>query len=192
MIQIKPIGSLPQTPAAKLASVNEMMLNGMFTKEEAHQLLDFPDIERANRIKNAHIDVIDMAVEKMVEEGEYIGPEPYMNLELGIKRVQAAYNLAILEDVPEERRELLRRWISQADSLLGATKPPPMGAPPMPGAQPGMGMPPGMPPGPPPGLPPGLAMPPAPGGGLPLPPAGPPGAGGPPPGLPPGIGNLPI
>ena len=193
VIQVKPIGSLPQTPAAKLASVNEMMLNGMFSKEEAHQLLDFPDIERANRIKNAHIDVIDMAVEKMVEDGEYIGPEPYMNLELGIKRVQAAYNLAILEDVPEERRELLRRWISQADSLLGATKPPPpMGAPPMPGAQPGMGMPPGLPPGPPPGLPPGLAMPPAPGGGLPLPPAGPPGAGGLPPGLPPGMGNLPI
>ena len=160
IIQVKPIGALRQTPAAKLASVTEMTMNGLFTKEEAHQLLDFPDLEKANKLKNAHIEVLDMAIERMVEDGEYFPPEPYMNLELGIVRFQQAYNLAMMEDVDEENLELLRRWISQAESLIKASQPPP----PMPAAP--AALPPGMPgelpsaPAAPPmpGLPPGIVM----------------------------------
>ena len=172
VIQIKPVGSLPQTPAAKLASVAEMHMNGFFTTEEAHQLLDFPDLEQANKMKTSYIEVIDMIIESLVEKGEYVSPEPYMNLEYAIARLQQAYNLAIIEKVPDDRMELLRRWISQANSLIEQGNKPPTvmprpgaGAPgaPLPGPMPQMpamglppGMPPGMPPGPPPMLPPGL------------------------------------
>ena len=189
VIQVKPIGSLPQTPSAKLASVNEMMLNGLFSKEEAHHLLDFPDLEKANNLKTAYIEIIDKIVEEIVENGKYVPPEIYMNLEFGIARVQQAYTLAVLDDVAHPRLELMRRWMSQANELLVQRKAP---APaPVPGAAMGLppelvgtvppGMPPrapvGMPPGPPPGLPPG---------GIPMPPGGlPPGLGaGPPPGPP--------
>ena len=165
IMQIRPVGSLPQTPAAKLASVTEMTMNGLFTKEEAHQLLDFPDLEQANKLKNAHIEVLDRCIEEMVENNNFIPPEPYLNLELGILRVQQAYNLGIIEDVPEERLELLRRWISQAETLIaqsvekqGQPLPAPAPPPDMGGLPPEMaGLPP-MPPGPPmppPGLPPG-------------------------------------
>lgn len=159
VMQIKPIGSLPQTPAAKLSSVTEMTMNGLFTKEEAHHLLDFPDLEQANRLKNAHIEVLDMAIEEIIEKNNYVSPEPYMNLEYGISRFQQAYNLAILNKVPEERLELLRRWISQAESLISLSQPPqqmpgmaPMGPPGVPA------LPQGLPPeagpaGPPQGLP---------------------------------------
>ena len=163
VMQIKPIGSLPQTPAAKLASVTEMTMNGLFSKEEAHHLLDFPDLEQANKLKNAHIEVLDMAIEEIVENGNYVSPEPYMNLEYGIVRFQQAYNLAMLNKVPEERMELLRRWISQAESLISISQPPaqmpgmaPMGPPGLPalpqGPAPG-GAPGALPPGQPPGLP---------------------------------------
>lgn len=118
VIQIRPIGSLPQTPSAKLASVAEMHMNGFFSTEEAHQLLDFPDLNKANNLKVAHIEVLDLIIEKIVEKGQYISPEPYMNLELGIQRVQQAYNMAILDEVPEPRKELLRRWITQANGLI--------------------------------------------------------------------------
>ena len=113
-----------------------------------------------------------MIIESLVEKGEYVSPEPYMNLEYAIARLQQAYNLAIIEKVPDDRMELLRRWISQANSLIEQGNKPPTvmprpgaGAPgaPLPGPMPQMpamglppGMPPGMPPGPPPMLPPGL------------------------------------
>ena len=175
VVQVKPIGSLPQTPSAKLASVAEMHMNGFFSTEEAHQLLDFPDLTKANNLKVAHIEVLDLIIEKIIEKGEYIPPEPYMNLELGIKRVQQAYNMSILDDIEEPRKELLRRWITQANGLIEeklqsakqASAPAPGMAPP----GPPMG-------GPPMGPPPGPPM-----GGMP--PPGPPPMGGPPAGLPP-------
>ena len=110
-------------------------------------------------------------------------PEPYSLSDAAIERVQQSYNLGKLEEVPEKRLELLRRWIAQAVSLLEkAQTPQPPAGPPMPPGMPpeammGMGLPPGplgMPPGPPPG-----PMPPGP----PLPPG--------PPGLPPPIGGAP-
>jgi len=181
IMRIQPIGSLPQTPAAKLASITEMHMNGMFTKEEAHQLLDFPDLDRANRLKNAHVELIDQMIDSMIDKNKYTPPEPYSLSDAAIERVQQSYNLGKLEGVPEKRLELLRRWIAQAVSLLEkAQTPQPPAGPPMPPGMPpeammGMGMqpgPPGMPPGLPPGpIPPGPPMPPGP-PGLPPPPGG--------------------
>ncbi len=193
VMRIHPIGSLPQTPAAKLASVTEMHMNGLFTTQEAHQLLEFPDLDRANKLKNAPIEVIDKMIDSIIDKNKYDPPEPYLNLEKGVERFQQAYNLALLEGVPEDRLEKLRRWIAKAVILM---KPPPppqppgldMGMPP-PGAMPPEGMMPGMPPGAPPGLPPGPMGPPEampPGPLLPPGPPGPPGGMPPmPPGLPP-------
>tara|TARA_Y100001963_G_scaffold157656_1_gene254482 strand:- start:1773 stop:3689 length:1917 start_codon:yes stop_codon:yes gene_type:complete len=177
VIQIRPIGSLPQTPSAKLASVAEMHMNGFFTTDEAHQLLDFPDLNKANNLKVAHIEVLDLIIEKILEKGKYIPPEPYMNLELGIQRVQQAYNMSILDEVSEPRKEMLRRWITQATGLIEekimqakqmAAPPPAPGAMPgAPPAPPAAGMTPPQPPmgGPPPGMAPpggpgGAAIPP--------------------------------
>ena len=158
IIQIRPIGSLPQTPSAKLASVSEMHMNGFFSTEEAHQLLDFPDLQKSNNLKVAHIEVLDLVIEKIIEKGKYTPPEPYMNLELGIQRVQQAYNMAIMDEVTEPRKELLRRWITQANGLIeekmlqakeaAAPAGPPPGA--MPGAPPAPPPPGMMPPGAPP------------------------------------------
>jgi hypothetical protein len=66
--------------------------------------------------------------------------------------MQSAYLRAKDDGVDEERLELMRRWMSEADSLLN---PPPPPAPP--GA--GMDGPPGAPPGAPGALPPGGALP---------------------------------
>lgn len=163
IIQVKPIGSLPQTPSAKLASVAEMHMNGFFSTEEAHQLLDFPDLEKANRMKTAFIDIIDKIIENILEKSKYTPPESYMNLEFGIARMQQAYNMSMLDDTPNNKLELIRRWISQANGLLSQQKVP---APGQAASAPGPMAPGGMP------LPPGLAPPPM-------------GAMAPPPGMPP-------
>lgn len=170
IIQVKPIGSLPQTPSAKLASVAEMHMNGFFSTEEAHQLLDFPDLERANKMKTAFIDIIDKIIENILEKSKYIAPESYMNLEFGIARMQQAYNMSMLDDTPNSKLELMRRWISQANGLLAQKNVP---APGQAAGGPGPMAPGGMP------LPPGLAPPPmgamAPPPGMPgMPPMGPP------------------
>jgi len=177
VMRVQPTGSLPQTPAAKLASVTEMHMNGMLTPEEAHQLLDFPDLEQSNKMRNAHLDLIDKLIDDIIDKGKYRGPEKYMNLGLGIERFQQAWNLGVIEGIPEKRVALLRRWMTQAVELVEAGKP--KQEPMMPGMMPGAegGMPPMGPMGP---------MPPM-GEGLPPPDMLPPGMAPPPPPMPEGL-----
>jgi hypothetical protein len=161
-----------------------MHMNGLFTTEEAHQLLEFPDLDRANKLKNSHIELLDKQIESIIDKNKYEPPEQYLNLELGIQRFQQAYNLAKLEGVPEERLEKLRRWIAKAAVLLEPTpQPQPAGMGMPPGAMPpeaAGGLPPmGPPMGPPGAMPPGppMAAPPGAPAGLPPMPPGPPAIG---------------
>jgi hypothetical protein len=70
-------------------------------------------------------------IEEMIDKGNYQTPEPYQNLEMGIKKCQQAYLKYRSEGAPDERLELLRRWMEDAQGLLtkaveGAAAPPPM------------------------------------------------------------------
>ena len=143
-MKIYPSSALPTTPAGKLEKVIELYQAGFLGKEEAFSLLDFPDLEAASSRIGADYNDIMMIIEKMLDEGKYQTPEPYQNLELGVKEVQRAYLKARMNSAPKDRLELLRRWISQAQNMMALAKPPPTpdmgGGLPMGGAaMPGMG-----------------------------------------------------
>lgn len=161
-----PTNLLPQTPAGKLATVQEMMEAGLLSKEEGARLLDYPDVESVTSRNNAPIEIMDMIIEKLLD-GDYFAPEPYFVSDAAVKHAQNAYIKAVIGGAPEGVLENMRRWIDQAVGLLTPPEPelPPVeaGGPPMPGAMPpgpeAMPMPPtGAPP--PEGMPPG-GMPPA-------------------------------
>ena len=125
------------------------MQAGWVTPEEGRRLLDFPDLEASTNLAVAQLDDIDKTIDNMLEHGKGSQPEPFQNLQLGLKRMGLAYLRARVEGYPEDRLDLLRGWMSNAQALLAkadaANAPPPPAGPP--GAPPG---PPGSPPGPPP------------------------------------------
>jgi len=125
-MKIYPTSALPSTPSGRLQAVSEQYQAGFLTKEEAFSLLDFPDTEAVSNRINADYDSIQMVIEYMLDKGKYIAPEPYMNLQMGIREVQLAYLQAKTNEAPEERMALLRRWIAQAQGLIEqfATPPP--------------------------------------------------------------------
>lgn len=113
-----PASALSNTPAGRLAEVQELIQAGFMGKEDAMKLLDFPDLQGFYNYANAGVENIDRAIERMVEDGEYTTPEPYQNLAFGIERMQQAYLRYQNENAPEERLELLRRWMEDARGLL--------------------------------------------------------------------------
>jgi len=117
-----PTSLLPTDPSGKLQTVQELTQSGFFDQETALRLLDFPDVEAAFSVKTAPIDVIYMIIEKMIDEGEYIGPEPYMNLAQSKGIMQYNYLKAKLQSVPEERLELMRRFMDDCETLLQAAQ----------------------------------------------------------------------
>jgi hypothetical protein len=145
IMQIFPTSSLSQTPAGRLQDVQELIQAGFIDRANAMRLLDYPDLQEYMSLANAAIEDIENQIEAMIERGENAIPEPYMNLQLGIQMVQSAYLRAKNEMVPEDRLELLRNWINEANRLLTPPAPPVMApnVPPPGGAAPGM--PPGTP-----------------------------------------------
>ena len=118
VMKIYPTSLLPTTPAAKLQKVIEMLQAGMLSQQEARGLLDYPDLEAVNSMATASQDDINMLIEEMLEHGNYLPPEPFSDLELSIKMMQSAYLRAKINKVPEDRLDLLRRYMEECVNLL--------------------------------------------------------------------------
>lgn len=150
--------SLPTSPAARRQAVRELWDDGLIDTVEYRRLLDMPDLDASLSLTAAARDDIDSMVESFLDgddgegaEDSYAPPEPFQDLQYGVKRCQSEYLRAKADGCPEERLELLRRWMEQARDMLSQQ---PANDPQAAGGAPGA---PGAPP--PPGAPPGAAPP---------------------------------
>jgi len=123
IMQVFPTSLLPTSPEGRLQTIQEMIEAGMIDQETGAELLDYPDLERANDLNFASRQVIRDIVDRITDEGMFTAPEPYMNLDYAVKYAQLAYNRAKLENCPEENLELLRRFMEQSMNLLAPPEP---------------------------------------------------------------------
>lgn len=115
---VYPTNLLPSTPEGKLSTAIEMTDAGFFSKDEALSLLDYPDVKSIVTIKRAKINDILDTIEHMIDKGEYLPPEPYQSLDLGIEYCQSYYLKYKNQNVPIDRLSLLIRWISDAETIV--------------------------------------------------------------------------
>lgn len=118
IMQAYPTSALSRTPSARLNEVSDLMNLGFVGKEQAMKLLDFPDIEALYKYETSAEDDIDRTIDLIVEKGEYEAPEPFQNLQLGVKRMQQAYLIFKGKNLEEEKLEMLRMWIVSAQEML--------------------------------------------------------------------------
>lgn len=118
VVSARPSNLLPKEPAGRIQYVQELIQAGIYSKEEALDLLEFPDTTKINNIKLGSRHVVIHTVEKMVEDNTYIAPEPYMNLDFAIEYAQSYYSRGKIDEMPEERMELLRRFMSDCERLI--------------------------------------------------------------------------
>jgi hypothetical protein len=130
-----PTNKLADDPAAKMQVVQDMINSNMITPDDGKRLLNLPDLESLNNLENAAYDNVMRAAEAMREEGTYYGPDGYMGnyLQTAINIMQMNYMRAVLDSVPEDRLELMRRWMDEAAGLM-APPSPDASAPPSPDA----------------------------------------------------------
>ncbi len=132
VIQCFNMSSLPRDPAGRMAKVTEMIQSGMIDIKEGRRLLDFPDLQQMEMLENASEERIFQILDRIVEEGSYTPPDPFMNLALATKLVVDYINLYGAAKLEEEKMEMFRTFFTQIQALVQASQPP---APPQ--AQPG-------------------------------------------------------
>lgn len=126
IMQSYPTSMLPKTPAGRLAYVQELLASQMLTPEEGLSLLEFPDVAELVENKNAYVDDIKYTAYLIVNDNEYNPPEPYQNLQYGITFMNSMYLKMKTRALPEERLDLLQKWINDALNLQEQmTAPPP-------------------------------------------------------------------
>jgi hypothetical protein len=114
--------------------------------EDVLDAVDFPDVDAYKKRVLAPRRLIERNIARILKTGEFVSPEPADNHQLALKLVNEAYAEARLDNVPEAKLELLRRYMADTADFIAAATPPPPPAPPMAGPMPPQ---PGAPPGPP-------------------------------------------
>jgi hypothetical protein len=161
-----PTSSLPNTPAGRLATVQDLARAGYIDPQTARKLLDFPDLAQVETLLGAAEDWIVSTLDEIIEHGRYEPPDPMMNLAMAENLAMQEFSLGAANGMEEEKLDHLRSFLGQIQAFkakaIAASQPPP--------PAPGVGAPAGA--GPAGALPPGAGAPaPAPVSPL-LPPAG--------------------
>lgn len=142
VIQVFNQSSLPRDPAGRMQKVTEMIQGGMITVKEGRRLLDYPDLEQVEKLANASEERIYQILDKIVEDGEYTPPDPFMDLQLASEIAVQYYNLYVSAKLEEDRAQMIRDFFSQVQTLQQASQPPAMpggpgaGSPAVPGITP--------------------------------------------------------
>lgn len=156
-----PMSRLPQSIAGHQQQIDTWFADGEITKATKMRLSQVPDLEGYTNLANASEDCIEMSLDHMIEEGEFVPPEPFFDLTDALRIAQSRYLLEKNEKTPQDRLDLVLKWIAVVQELQGeASEPPAIGpgaaapgpqpvgvqggpaaAPPPPQATPGMPLP---------------------------------------------------
>ena len=129
VIQCFNMSSLPRDPAGRMQKITEMVQSGMISIKEGRRLLDYPDLGQIEKLANASEERIFQILDRIVEEGIYTPPDPFLDLQLANDLSVQYYNLYSAAKLEEERAEMLRTFFTQVQTLKQAAMPPmPMGA----------------------------------------------------------------
>lgn len=129
VIQCFNMSSLPRDPAGRMEKVTEMIQSGMITIKEGRRLLDYPDLGQSEKLANAGQERIYQYLDQIIEDGEYTGPDPFMDLALATEICVQYYNLYVAAKLEEEKAQMLRDFYTQCNDLKTAAMPPPAPAP---------------------------------------------------------------
>lgn len=124
VIQVFNQSSLPKDPSGRMQKITEMIQAGMITIKEGRRLLDYPDLDQVEKLANASEERIYQILDKIVEDGEYTPPDPFMDLKLASDLVVQYYNLYSAAKLEEDRCQQLRDFFTQVQNMVQAATPP--------------------------------------------------------------------
>lgn len=121
-----PVSMLGSTAAGRIQNVTDIIKGGILPPEEIQgglglQLLSFPDLEKVVTMETAVRELVEMMVDGALYDGDYFAPEPYLgpsglNL-LKTMACRAYFHALQMDDVPPRNLDMLRRLMSEADTL---------------------------------------------------------------------------
>ena len=146
MIKLWPTNFLSKSPPDQIAQVDDLIRMGLLNNKQAKKLIQFPDLEGVLQDENAAEELVGKVIEEIVENDNYIAPDPTMDPD-SVRSVQNARNRYKTLGLPQYKLDMLDDWLAQAALMWPApTAPAPGAGMPagLPAAAPQMGAPPAL------------------------------------------------
>jgi len=124
IIQAYPTSALSKNPAERKQEIIDLMQAGLIPPDEGRRLLDYPDLQQEEELLNAPEERILKVLDDIVEEGKYITPDPFMDIQKAKAKSVQYINKYVMEDLEEEKMDLLRTFSTQLTTLEQAAMPP--------------------------------------------------------------------
>lgn len=124
---LEPASIMPTTPAGKLQTATELLKNSAIPPQLVLELLDIADIQKVRRqdpATQARED-IEWTVSQIVNHGRPMHADELTDLNMALSMGTSAALEAKRRNVPEERQELLRRWLDEVRAMRDAATAPP-------------------------------------------------------------------
>jgi hypothetical protein len=128
------------TPEARMQQIQDSLNSGspLISPQEGRRLLNDPDLDAFDALKDASYNLIMDQISGILEEGKFSPPVPKMNLNDGddsaLTLGQFHWLEALRDGCPQDRLDMLDDWIAQVNDLI---PPPPAPSAPPPGMPPG-------------------------------------------------------
>ena len=135
-LQAFPVSSLPNEPAERLQTIQEWVQAEWLSQDDGMELMDFPDLQRVNSLRNATREYLGEVLDKIVDEGIATTLEPFDNLQMARQMGLQYYAEGKLHGLEEKRLQMLRDFLGQVDLIQAAAMPPPQPGAGQPGAVP--------------------------------------------------------
>jgi hypothetical protein len=141
-----PVGRLSQSIAVRQEQIRTWYAEGAISKQTKMRLEQVPDTDGYQSLANAAQDFIEMQLDEMIQTGKYQPPEPWVDVDAAMETAQARYCYERTLKTPQDRTDMVLRYISALDELksaAGAAMQGAMAPAPAPGSPEAMAMPPG-------------------------------------------------
>lgn len=123
VIQCFTESALPRTPSGRIEKITEMVQAGMLTVKEGRRLMKTPDLEENEKLDNASEERIFQILDKIVEDGDYTMPDPFLDLQLATTLTVQYINLYLAANLEEQKADLLRKFFNQVQTLIQGSQP---------------------------------------------------------------------
>jgi hypothetical protein len=121
MMQMFPTSILPHTPAGQLAQIQDLVEGQVMPQEYALDMLGWPDLKSYTDYATSAIENIKRTIEKLLE-GEWTAPEPFQDLQMGIKMMQMAYLYHKDEGTDPATLDQFVEWMRTAEAMLSTSQ----------------------------------------------------------------------
>lgn len=125
IIQCFTESALPRTPAGRIATVTEMVQAGMLTIKEGRRLMKAPDLESNEKLDNASEERTFQILDRIVEDGKFTRPDPFLDLEEASKLTVQYINLYKAANLEQKKEDMLISFFNMCQEMLQSAAPPP-------------------------------------------------------------------